>query len=109
VSRASNCAPVRPRPHDFFAQGLKSPRSSCIIAGVRRGGLAQLGERFNGIEEVSGSIPLSSTTGLRVYGYLLSIITSTILRPVALSDRQEREIDNNSATIRKVRILDSCL
>jgi hypothetical protein len=27
-----------------------------------RGGLAQLGERFNGIEEVSGSIPLSSTT-----------------------------------------------
>ncbi len=26
-----------------------------------RGGLAQLGERLNGIEEVSGSIPLSST------------------------------------------------
>jgi hypothetical protein len=25
-----------------------------------RGGLAHLGERFNGIEEVSGSIPLSS-------------------------------------------------
>ena len=28
-----------------------------------RGGLAQLGERFNGIEEVSGSIPLSSIPG----------------------------------------------
>ena len=31
------------------------------------GGLAQLGERLNGIQEVSGSIPLTSTnlTGLR--------------------------------------------
>ena len=26
------------------------------------GGVAQLGERLNGIQEVSGSIPLSSTT-----------------------------------------------
>jgi hypothetical protein len=34
-----------------------------IIFAVKRknrGGLAHLGERFNGIEEVSGSIPLSS-------------------------------------------------
>ena len=31
------------------------------------GGIAQLGERLNGIQEVSGSIPLTSTnlTGLR--------------------------------------------
>ena len=27
----------------------------------RRGGIAQLGERLNGIQEVSGSIPLIST------------------------------------------------
>ena len=32
-----------------------------VTIGLSRGGLAQLGERFNGIEEVSGSIPLSST------------------------------------------------
>ncbi len=31
---------------------------------VHCGGLAQLGERFNGIEEVNGSIPLSSTSRL---------------------------------------------
>ena len=36
-------------------------------AGDQVGGLAQLGERYNGIVEVSGSIPLSSTT-LRPYG-----------------------------------------
>ena len=28
------------------------------------GALAQLGERYNGIVEVSGSIPLGSTTGM---------------------------------------------
>jgi hypothetical protein len=29
---------------------------------IMRGGIAQLGERLNGIQEVSGSIPLISTT-----------------------------------------------
>ena len=29
----------------------------------RGGGIAQLGERLNGIQEVSGSIPLTSTNG----------------------------------------------
>lgn len=29
---------------------------------VMHGGIAQLGERLNGIQEVSGSIPLISTT-----------------------------------------------
>ena len=28
---------------------------------IKDGAIAQLGERFNGIEEVSGSIPLGST------------------------------------------------
>ena len=33
------------------------------------GGIAQLGERLNGIQEVSGSIPLTSTnTNSRGYG-----------------------------------------
>ena len=31
-------------------------------ATVKYGGIAQLGERLNGIQEVSGSIPLISTT-----------------------------------------------
>ena len=33
-----------------------------IIVPEKRGGIAQLGERLNGIQEVSGSIPLISTT-----------------------------------------------
>ena len=37
----------------------KAPPSAIIIK--RRGGIAQLGERLNGIQEVSGSIPLIST------------------------------------------------
>ncbi|CCO07490.1 hypothetical protein DESHY_110434 [Desulforamulus hydrothermalis Lam5 = DSM 18033] len=32
------------------------------VANLKRGGIAQLGERLNGIQEVSGSIPLVSTT-----------------------------------------------
>ena len=32
---------------------------------IEYGGIAQLGERLNGIQEVSGSIPLISTTGNR--------------------------------------------
>ena len=32
-----------------------------VIIIKRRGGIAQLGERLNGIQEVSGSIPLIST------------------------------------------------
>ena len=49
------------KPLDIF-------RSCAIIAKlidsatVKYGGLAQLGERLNGIQEVSGSIPLISTT-----------------------------------------------
>ena len=31
------------------------------------GGIAQLGERLNGIQEVSGSIPLISTKNDRIY------------------------------------------
>ena len=33
-----------------------------MTASVTYGGIAQLGERLNGIQEVSGSIPLISTT-----------------------------------------------
>ncbi len=33
---------------------------------VRCGGLAQLGERFNRIEEINGSSPLSSTSRLKI-------------------------------------------
>ena len=32
------------------------------IISNRRGGIAQLGERLHGMQEVSGSIPLTSTT-----------------------------------------------
>ena len=33
----------------------------CLPAVLERGGVAQLGERLNGIQEVRGSIPLAST------------------------------------------------
>jgi hypothetical protein len=37
-------------------------RAACIMSGSRVGGIAQLGERLHGMQEVSGSIPLTSTT-----------------------------------------------
>jgi hypothetical protein len=40
----------------------KSPLPTGFSGGSKRGGVAQLGERLNGIQEVSGSIPLTSTT-----------------------------------------------
>ena len=47
--------------------GLISPGEQGIIQKLtdsvnKYGGIAQLGERLNGIQEVSGSIPLISTT-----------------------------------------------
>ena len=55
-------------------KGLTFPLHLTIILIVRwstrltnelNGGIAQLGERLNGIQEVSGSIPLISTKGLK--------------------------------------------
>ena len=37
-------------------------QSSCMIGALRSGGIAQLGERLHGMQEVSGSIPLTSTS-----------------------------------------------
>jgi hypothetical protein len=36
--------------------------SSSLVIRSKRGAIAQLGERLNGIQEVRGSIPLGSTT-----------------------------------------------
>ena len=48
--------------------GLSIRKETACIASFERkseyGGIAQLGERLNGIQEVSGSIPLISTTFL---------------------------------------------
>ena len=54
-------------------------RKSSKIKGFRfHGGIAQLGERLNGIQEVSGSIPLISTNNKTVrptpYGFVLSTV-----------------------------------
>ena len=44
---------------------LKNQQHSCRMLGYnaarRMGGIAQLGERLHGMQEVSGSIPLTST------------------------------------------------
>ena len=37
------------------------PAAECVSGDVETGGLAQLGERLNGIQEVEGSIPFGST------------------------------------------------
>ena len=54
-----------------------------LIFYLRRGAVAQLGERLNGIQEVRGSIPLSSTIAiltqlsLKRLRFLLSPISHT--------------------------------
>ena len=41
---------------------IEAPRGGrAILRALRRGAVAQLGERLNGIQEVDGSIPFSST------------------------------------------------
>ena len=44
----------------FSKKGLAFPPVICYYTRAN-GGIAQLGERLNGIQEVSGSIPLIST------------------------------------------------
>ena len=52
----------------FSVFSIDTAKAFCYIIQVGRnaaiayGGIAQLGERLNGIQEVSGSIPLISTT-----------------------------------------------
>ena len=41
---------------------LKSRTVSKAVCDVTNGGIAQLGERLHGMQEVSGSIPLTSTS-----------------------------------------------
>ena len=55
-TRVAPCASAQRR----FAKPAPRP----AIISVRRGGIAQLGERLHGMQEVSGSIPLTSTTDL---------------------------------------------
>ena len=51
---------------DFFWIGLASPGNPVYYLVHRSlGGIAQLGERLHGMQEVSGSIPLTSTIFLR--------------------------------------------
>ena len=51
---------------DFSKKAVDKSRNICYYIACSeeepRGGIAQLGERLNGIQEVSGSIPLISTT-----------------------------------------------
>src|ERR1700720_4744600 len=54
---------TRPRalPRRLCRSALKTSRTACYSARPSRGAVAQLGERLNGIQEVDGSIPFSST------------------------------------------------
>ena len=56
--------PARAGNKSFFVIMLDNFKIDAIISIVpTHGGIAQLGERLNGIQEVSGSIPLISTKG----------------------------------------------
>ena len=60
-----------------FLKG-RSRKQGCLPGHPRGqviGALAQLGERYNGIVEVSGSIPLGSTTRNRKVGFPLGVRT----------------------------------
>jgi hypothetical protein len=47
---------------------------------IKTGAIAQLGERLNGIQEVSGSIPLSSTfTGVELVDFNAFLIHNLII------------------------------
>ena len=50
----------------IFLFGIRHVPSSIKKIKIVCGGIAQLGERLNGIQEVSGSIPLISTTKNRM-------------------------------------------
>ena len=55
---------TRPQPDFTISAAPVPPKGPCyriLLAGFKRGAIAQLGERFNGIEEVVGSIPSGST------------------------------------------------
>ena len=73
LSRALRCGCFSSalRSVEKYSKNLKIPldkSASCAIiqklsgSATEHGGIAQLGERLNGIQEVSGSIPLISTT-----------------------------------------------
>ena len=52
----------------FFEKGVDNSKLFCYYNACSErthGGIAQLGERLNGIQEVSGSIPLISTKVLK--------------------------------------------
>ena len=64
------CAAARP-PRRFFRQNAKTFLTFVSFSDkihLACGGIAQLGERLNGIQEVSGSIPLISTKSLDFFG-----------------------------------------
>ena len=56
---------------DISAKYVIIQKLSGEAAGKEYGGIAQLGERLNGIQEVSGSIPLISTTGNHTVNHLV--------------------------------------
>ena len=48
--------------YNFQGSAFTHAKSFAIISLLSHGGIAQLGERLHGMQEVSGSIPLTSTT-----------------------------------------------
>ena len=55
--------------HLYYAPHFDGAGLCGLCVHQKRGGIAQLGERLHGMQEVSGSIPLTSTT-IRFTGVL---------------------------------------
>ncbi len=78
-----NPSPTRPNPDDFNAHSFH-----LVVTGERRpvsydvlhGAIAQLVERFHGMEEVKGSIPFSSTKSPRSQAWGSSSSSATHLK-----------------------------
>ena len=63
IARGDHNARVARDPHVLFVTRLVAPsRTVRYNFAFVVGGIAQLGERLHGMQEVSGSIPLTSTT-----------------------------------------------
>ena len=75
------------------------PRVGLLAIGPcsKRGAVAQLGERLNGIQEVRGSIPLGSTMISRTYGVAREIASENV-RIVSASNQQSASDRNLETT-----------
>jgi hypothetical protein len=78
--------------HKNAQQALHKTPPTRYNSGRRMGGIAQLGERLHGMQEVSGSIPLTSTNSSAI-----QFLELRSLPPVA--NKRDRHRNRSDATV----------